>query len=226
MIKLNQNQIFMMCETILFVFIAFSVYRYVHTLNTRINSVNNKLNIIETFLQQSDIKISANVQSSTEPTQDSLKKTESKQVTFDDNFPSIPPPMNEADLLNAISESFNQQLFNQSKKSDNIEEIFEKNNENKVVDVVVVDEVVVEEVVVDEVIVEVEEVVDEVVEVEEVIDEVVEVDEVIEVDKVEEVEEDKVEEVIEEVEEDKVEEVIEEVEEDKVEDIDDIDDID
>ena len=77
MFKLKQSQIFMICETILFLFVAYSVFTYIRSINTKLNKVSNRLNMLETFIQQSNLSIN-----SAQLIKESVE-TPQKNVSFD-----------------------------------------------------------------------------------------------------------------------------------------------
>ena len=120
MFQLKQNQIFMICESLLFILIAYHVYSYIHSLNTRINNLNNKLVVIETFLQQSDISIP--VQNSPEQSPEQSPEPpvqKSPEPPVEANIPTSFNILNEEDLVKMMSSSFN----STRKNTMNIEEI-------------------------------------------------------------------------------------------------------
>ena len=106
MLKLKQEQIFMLCETLLFVLITYYVYRYIKSLNTRINSLHNKVSIIETFLQEADIGVV------TKPPINQSTDTQPPSNNKNVDFNPSPQILNEEELLNMINQSFNQELNN------------------------------------------------------------------------------------------------------------------
>ena len=218
MFKIKQDQIFMICEGLLFLFIAYSVFKYVRSLNTKINKVNNRLNMLETFIQQSNITINSSlVKEKFEEKEKTKKESETEAVTKQVKF-DIPKPqvINENELIEMIEQSFihSQQS---SHSPDKIEEIPEHTNTTSF-----------SETNVEENIVEVQEEEENISEEDNISENIVEVQEnIVEVQEniVEEVDEEVNEEVQEEVNEE-VEEVDEEVEEEVDEEVDEVDEVD
>ena len=115
MFNLKPNQIFMICESIMFLMVAYTIYKYVHVLNTRINSLNNKVTLLETFIQQSNISINnvpnpqpVEKESKKEHFQPekSQKSNKPKNVSFNVQPQLVP----EQELLNMITQTFNDQI--------------------------------------------------------------------------------------------------------------------
>ena len=129
MFKIKQDQIFMICEAILFIFVAYSVYKYIRSLNTKINKVNNRLNMLETFIQQSNIRINSSLveekfEEKEKTEKESEKEVVTKQVKFDIPKPQV---IDENDLIEMIEQSFIQSQQS-SHSPDKIQEIPEHTN--------------------------------------------------------------------------------------------------
>ena len=223
MLNLKQNQIFMICESILFLLVTYFVYKYICALNTRVNNIQNRLSMLESFIQQSSVESYNRDCDCDHPHNQPDETTPPPPPQNNDkvNLPHNHHLIQENELINMLEQSFHQmnnipiRTFDTSHSNNVVEEITNEKPEkvekdNDEIEVEKIDEKDNDEVEVEKI----DEEDNDEVEVDEDEDEVEEIDE----------DEDEVEEIDEEEDEDEVEEI--EEEEDKIEEIEDGEEVD